>query len=404
MKQALPYGESRSRQLQEKKCYTAGKSSLANIFDEERNLGFIFQKAGNGRTMAIDLRSDTLTLPTEAMRQAMYRAELGDDVYGEDPTVNRLQELAAEITGKEAALLVPSGTMGNTAAVMAHTGRGEAFIVGDLSHIYLNEQGSASTIGGVSRMAVKTGPDGMLDPAEVQANIMDDSDEHWAPTRLLCLENTHNYCGGAVLSVEQVETLANLAHASGLAVHVDGARIFNAATALGVPVKNLLSSVDSTMFCLSKGLSAPVGSIVVGDKAFIKRARRVRKLLGGGMRQAGILAAAGLVALEQMVERLAEDHEHSKQLALGLADYPQIEIAPERVSTNIVIFSLRDATGQLLNRASTEFFLRKTSEQGVLLGAISDGKIRAVTHYGIDTNDIQTALNGIRRALIEAGL
>lgn len=250
-------------------------------------------------------------------------------------------------------------------------------------------------------MVVKTNKDGMFDLAEVRANIVDDSDEHMAPTTLLCLENTHNYCGGTVLSVAQIEALADLAHASGLAVHVDGARIFNAAIALGVPVKQLLGSVDSAMFCLSKGLSAPVGSLVVGSHSLIKRVHRVRKLLGGGMRQAGVLAAAGIVALEQMVERLAEDHENSRLLAQGLADYPQIEIAPERVSTNIVIFSLRDPAGQLLDRAATERFLSKAREQDVLLGAISEGKIRAVTHYGISNDDVKKALLGIRRTLIE---
>ena len=354
--------------------------------------------------MTIDLRSDTLTLPTQAMREAMYRAELGDDVYGEDPTVNRLQEMAAEMMGKEAALLVPSGSMGNTAAVMAHVGRGEAFIVGDQSHIYVNEQGSASTIGGAPRVVVRTDASGMFDPRELRANMDDGSDEHNAATKLLCLENTHNYCGGTVLSVAQVAALAELAHARGLTVHMDGARIFNAATALGVSAKELVSQVDSVMFCLSKGLSAPVGSMVVGSRAFIRRVHRMRKLLGGGMRQAGILAAAGIVALEQMVERLAEDHENGRRLAEGLADYPQIEIQPQRVVTNIVIFSLRDATGQILGKAETERFLHKTREQGVLIGAISDEKIRAVTHYGIDSEDITTALNGIRRALIEMGI
>lgn len=354
--------------------------------------------------MAIDLRSDTVTLPTQAMREAMYRAELGDDVYGEDPTVNRLQELAAEITGKEAALLVPSGSMGNITAVMAHTGRGEAFIVGDQSHIYLAEQGGASTLGGAPRVAIKTRPDGMLDPNEVRANITDDSDEHISPTRLLCLENTHNFCGGAVLSLEQVETLCELAHAHDMTVHLDGARIFNAATALGLPVKTLLASVDSAMFCLSKGLSAPVGSMVVGKRDFIKRVHRVRKLLGGGMRQAGVFAAAGLVALEQMVERLAEDHETCKHLAQGLADYPQVEIAPERVVTNIVIFSLYTAAGQPFNHEQTQLFLQKSREQGVLLGAIREGTIRAVTHYGVSAEDIQVTLKGVRHALIEMGV
>lgn len=353
--------------------------------------------------MTIDLRSDTLTLPTPAMREAMYHAELGDDVYGEDPTINRLQELAAELLGKEAALLVPSGSMGNTAAVMAHVGRGEAFIVGDQSHIYLNEQGSASTIGGAPRVVVRTDAGGMFDLREVEANIADESDEHVAGTKLLCLENTHNYCGGTVLTVEQVEALAHLAHAHGLAVHMDGARIFNAAIALGVPVKTLVSSVDSVMFCLSKGLSAPVGSLIVGSRAFIQRAWRVRKLLGGGMRQAGILAAAGIVGLEQMVERLAEDHANSKTLAQGLADYPQIEIQPERVETNIVIFSLRGPDGQLLGKTETDLFVNKTREQGVLVSSITPEKIRAVTHYGIEHTDIQTALQAIRRVLIEMG-
>jgi threonine aldolase len=354
--------------------------------------------------MIIDLRSDTVTLPTQAMREAMYHAEVGDDVYGEDPTVNRLQEMAAEITGKEAALLVPTGSMGNTAAVLAHTARADAFLVGDQSHIYLNEQGSASSLGGSPRVVIKTEAGGMLNPQEVYANIMDDSDEHASQTTLLCLENTHNYCGGTVLSLEQVETLSVLAHTHGLAVHMDGARIFNAATALGLPVKNLLSNVDSAMFCLSKGLSAPVGSIVVGNRAFIKRVHRMRKLMGGGMRQAGIFAAAGIIALEQMVERLAEDHEHSKLLAQGLADYPQIEIQPERVATNIVIFSLHDAEGRTLNRALTEVFLAKTREQSVLMSQISEGKVRAVTHYGVTENDVKTALSAIRHTLIEMNL
>lgn len=350
--------------------------------------------------MAIDLRSDTVTLPTPTMREAMYRAEVGDDVYGEDPTVNRLQELAAEMLSKEAALLVPSGSMGNTAAVMAHVGRGEAFIVGDQSHIYLAEQGSASTIGGAPRVVLKTDADGMFDLDELRSVITDESDDHRAATRLFCLENTHNFCGGAVLSVAQVEALASLAHEHGMTAHMDGARIFNAATALGVPVRELVRSVDSVMFCLSKGLSAPVGSLVVGSRPFIKRVHRVRKLLGGGMRQAGIFAAAGVVALQEMVERLAEDHENSKLLAHGLADFPQIEIQPDRVVTNIVIFSLRDPAGHSPGKTHTSAFLRACKEQGVLMAMISDEKIRAVTHYGIEAEDIKTALAAIRRVLI----
>jgi threonine aldolase len=354
--------------------------------------------------VTIDLRSDTVTLPTQAMREAMYRAEVGDDVYGEDPTVNRLQEMAANITGKEAALLVPSGTMGNTIAVMAHTARSEAFIVGDQSHIYLNEQGSASTIGGTPRIVVKTDRGGMLDPQEIEAQITDDSDDHLSLTRLLCLENTHNYCGGTVLNEGQVALLADLVHAHGMSVHMDGARVFNAAVALDIPVKTLVKSVDSLMFCLSKGLSAPVGSLLVGDHAFIKRAHRIRKLLGGGMRQAGIFAAAGIVALEQMVERLVNDHETSKLLAEGLADYPQIEVQPEAVVTNMVIFTLRDAAQKPFTRKQTEMFLQLAQAQGVLMGQISGEKIRAVTHHGIDAEDVKTALSGIRRVLIEMGV
>jgi threonine aldolase len=352
----------------------------------------------------IDLRSDTVTLPTPAMREAMYRAEVGDDVYGEDPTINRLQEMAAERLGKEAALFVASGTMGNAAAVLAHAGRGEAIIVGDQSHIYRYEVGGASTLGGSPMIVIPTGPDGMLDPHLIEINYADGSDEHSAPTVLLCIENTHNRCGGAVLSLEQVETLAALAHERGMAVHLDGARVFNAAIALGSPAHELVRPVDSVMFCLSKGLSAPVGSLLVGSRDFIRRAHRVRKTLGGGMRQAGVLAAAGIVALEQMVERMAEDHEHSKLLARGLADYPQIEVHVERVVTNMVMFSVRNAQQEPLNEAQTMRFLEKTQEHGVLMGHIGEGKIRAVTHYGIEAKDIEAALIGIRRALIEMRL
>src|SRR5712691_2400352 len=279
----------------------------------------------------IDLRSDTVTLPTPAMREAMYRAEVGDDVYHEDPTINRLQEMAAECLGKEASLFVPSGTMGNAAAILAHAGRGEAVIVGDQSHIYHYEVGGASTLGGSPMVVVQTDPDGMLDPHEIQINISDGSDEHSAPSALLCIEKTHNRCGGSVLSLEQVEELTSLAHSHGLMVHMDGARVFNAAIELDIPVSTLVRTVDSIMFCLSKGLSAPVGSMVVGSRDFIQRAHHMRKLLGGGMRQAGVLAAAGIVALEQMVDRMAEDHEYCKQLAYGLAEYPQIDVEVERV-------------------------------------------------------------------------
>ena len=352
----------------------------------------------------IDLRSDTVTLPTPAMREAMYHAEVGDDVYHEDPTINRLQEMAAERLGKEAALFVPSGTMGNAASILTHAGRGEAIIVWNQSHIYHYEVGGASTLGGSPMVVVQTDPDGMLNLHEIQINISDGSDEHSAPSALLCIENTHNRCGGTVLSSEQVEQLTSLAHSHGLLVHMDGARVFNAAIALGIPASTLVRTVDSIMFCLSKGLSAPVGSMVVGRRDFIQRAHRMRKLLGGGMRQAGVLAAAGIVALEQMVDRLVEDHETSKQLALGLADYPQIDINVDRVKTNMVLFSVCNSQHEPIGEKETMQFLSKASEHGVLMGHIGQGKIRAVTHHGINDIDITTALTGIRRALIELQL
>ena len=354
--------------------------------------------------MLIDLRSDTVTVPTPAMREAMYRAEVGDDVYGEDPTVNRLQELAAERLGKEAALFVPSGTMGNTIATLTHANRGQTIIVGDESHIYRYEVGGPSTLGGSPMWIVPNHPDGTLDLPKVEEGIIDDSDEHTAPTALICLENTHNRCGGVVLNVEQIEAVTNLAHAHHLAVHMDGARIFNAATALNLPVSRLVESVDSVMFCLSKGLSAPVGSMLVGSKEFMRRALRTRKLLGGGMRQAGIIAAAGIVALEQMVDRLAEDHEHSKQLALGLMEFPQIEVYPERVMTNMVMFSVLNARQERLTEAETTQFLRRVRDHGVLIGSMGGGMIRAVTHHGLEAQQISEALAGIRRTLIDMRL
>ena len=319
--------------------------------------------------MPIDLRSDTVTLPAPTMREAMYKAEVGDDVYGEDPTINRLEELAAERTGKEAALFVPTGTMGNAIAVLTHAGRGQAVLVGDESHIYHYEAGGPSTLGGSPMWVIPNNIDGTLNLDKVEASIADESDEHVAATALLCLENTHNRCGGKVLTAIQTQALASLAHTHGVAVHVDGARIFNAAIALNTPVSTLVQDVDSLMFCLSKGLCAPVGSLLVGNKEFIRRAHRTRKLLGGGMRQAGILAAAGIVALEQMVDRLAEDHEHAKILAQGLVDYPQIAIDAEQVVTDIVMFSLRNAHNQPVTSNETEEFLSRVQQRGVLMGS-----------------------------------
>jgi threonine aldolase len=341
----------------------------------------------------IDLRSDTVTLPTPEMRRAIAEAALGDDVYGEDPTINRLEALAAERAGKEAALLVASGTMGNLCAILAHCGRGEEALVGDESHIYHYEAGGPSVLGGVAMHPVPTTPGGELPLPALAGAIRDVEDPHEAITRLVCIENTHNRCGGVVLSPEYMQAVNAFARERGLVVHLDGARLFNAAVALGVDARELTQHVDSVQFCLSKGLAAPVGSIVAGDAALVARARRVRKLVGGGMRQAGIIAAAGIVALEQMVDRLAEDHANARILAEGLAAFPQLTINLTTVQTDIVIFRLRES------HATPDAFMRALAERGLLVGGLGHGNIRAVTHYGVDAGDVEEALEIVREVL-----
>jgi threonine aldolase len=341
----------------------------------------------------IDLRSDTVTLPTPEMRRAIAEAPLGDDVYGEDPTINRLEALAAEKVGKAAAVLVVSGTMGNLCALLAHCGRGEEALIGDESHIYHYEAGGASVLGGVALHPVRTAPNGELPLDALAAAIRDPQDEHEALTRLICLENTHNRCGGTVLTPDYMRAIHDFAGGHGLQVHLDGARLFNAAVALGVDVREITGHVDSVQFCLSKGLSAPVGSILAGDAAFVAKARRARKLVGGGMRQAGIIAAAGIVALEQMVGRLAEDHANARLLAEGLASFPQIAIDAATVQTDIVIFKLQG------DRWTPGAFVRALAERGLLVGELGQGRIRAVTHYGIDSGDVEEALEVVRTVL-----
>lgn len=342
----------------------------------------------------LDLRSDTVTQPTAAMRQAMYEAELGDDVYGEDPTVNRLEALAAERMGKEAALFVVSGTMGNLVAMLTHCGRGDEIILGDRAHIFLYEAGGVSALGGIHVRTVPNLPDGMLDPADVERAIRADN-IHFPRTKALAIENTHNRCGGAVLNLGHMASIKALAERYGLVVHLDGARIFNAAVALGIPASALAAQVDTIQFCLSKGLSAPVGSLIAGPADFIREARRVRKMVGGGMRQAGVLAAAGIVALEQMVERLGEDHANARRFALGLADIPGIVIEPETVQTNIVIFGIRNC-----GLALEDVGARLTS-QGLRVSQIEPTRFRAVTHYGITADDIDAALAIIAKVMGE---
>lgn len=343
----------------------------------------------------IDLRSDTVTQPTPSMLAAMAAAPVGDDVYGEDPTVNRLEGMAAEMLGKEAAVFVPSGTMGNLISVLAHCGRGDEMILGDIAHIYLYEQGGSAALGGVHPRSVPTQPDGTLNLQDVENAIRGDN-EHFPITRLLAVENTHNRCGGRALPVEYMDAAGQFAHKHGLKLHVDGARIWNAAVALNVSPARLVKEADSISACLSKGLAAPVGSVVGGDREFIRRARRMRKAVGGGMRQAGVIAAAGIVALTEMVERLADDHANARRLAEGLNRLDGISIDPESVQTDIVIFDLEreDITPAHLSAG-----LRS---KGVLLNPIGGKRLRAVTNYHVSEADIDRTLDAFS-AVLEAG-
>ncbi len=342
----------------------------------------------------IDLRSDTVTQPTPAMRKAMMEAEVGDDVFGEDPTVNRLQEMAAEMMGKEAALFVTSGTQGNLVSILAHCQRGDEAIVGDLSHTYLYEQGGMAQVGGVHPRVLPNAPDGTLDLTQVEAAVRPPN-VHFPRSRLLILENTHNRCFGAPLSPAYVREAAEVAHRHGMKLHIDGARIFNAAIALRVDVKDLVAPADSVTFCLSKGLSAPVGSVVCGSREFIEEARRARKVLGGGMRQAGVIAAAGIVALTEMVDRLAEDHANARRLAEGLNHIPGIRIDLARVHTNIVYFDV-------VNGLTAEEVTERARAAGVLMLPTGPQRIRAVTHYGVEAADIEEALDVIERVMRSA--
>ena len=342
----------------------------------------------------IDLRSDTVTHPTPAMREAMYRAEVGDDVMGEDPTVNRLQEMAAERMGKEAALFVASGTMGNLVCILAQCGRGDEAIMGDKAHSFLFEAGGPSVLGGVHVRTVRNREDGTLDAAEVEDAVRADN-VHFPRSRLVVLENTHNRCGGAVLSRAQMDPIVAVARKHNFNAHLDGARIFNAAVALGAEAKTLAEPFDTVSFCLSKGLSAPVGSLACGTKEFVYEARRLRKVLGGGMRQAGITAAAGIVALEQMVERLADDHANARRLAEGLAEIGVFDIKLERVQSNILIFRL--AT----DRFTPAQLMARCAQDGLKFQAIEGAQFRMVTHYGVQREDVDAALGIVRRAVGE---
>ena len=339
----------------------------------------------------IDLRSDTVTKPSAAMRRAMAEAEVGDDVYLEDPTVNRLQARAAEIFGREAGLFVPSGSMGNLTCIMAQAARGQEVICEAAGHIYNYEMASMSAVGGVLPRVIPA-DDGIMTWEQIAPAIREKS--YYRPqTALVALENTHNMAGGTVYPTRLAHAICDKAHEAGLKVHLDGARVFNAAVHLGQNVAEMTKKFDSVQFCLSKGLGAPIGSMIVGSRDFIERCRVIRKLLGGGMRQVGVVAAAGLVALEEGPKRLHIDHENAQLLAQGLAQIPRIRVRPEKVQTNIVIFDVSE-TG--LTPAQ---FLRRLAERQVLGGPVDARRVRMVTHLDVDRGDIEQALRIIGQAV-----
>lgn len=344
----------------------------------------------------IDLRSDTVTWPTPAMREAMANAPVGDDVYGEDPTVNQLEAEAAAMLGKEAALFVSSGTMGNLTAVLTHCGRGQEMILGDQAHIFRSEAGSSAAFGGVHAHTLPVQADGTLNLDDIRRAIRPEN-EHFPRTRLICLENTQGATGGIPLTADYTAQVGQIAQEHNLRLHIDGARIFNAAAALNVPVQNLVAPADSVSFCLSKGLCAPVGSLLVGSSAFIAEARRTRKALGGGMRQAGILAAAGLIALREMTQRLAEDHANACALAEGLAAIPHITIDPSRVRTNMVFFTIEETAPISIE----ELVTRLKNDYNIVMGGYANGRtqVRMLTHYWITRDHVEQVIHAMRTLL-----
>jgi threonine aldolase len=341
----------------------------------------------------IDLRSDTVTQPTPEMRAAMAQAAVGDDVYGEDPTINRLQEMSADRMGKEAGLFVASGTMGNLIGVLAQCQRGDEVIVGKKNHVFVHEAGGISALGGLHSCQLPNQPDGSLSLEDVAAAIRPD-DPHEPVTRLVCLENTHNGCGGVYQTPDYTRQMADFAHSRGLSVHLDGARIFNAAVAQGVDARDLAGPVDSVTFCLSKGLCAPVGSVLCGSKPFIAKALRLRKMLGGGMRQAGILGAAGIIALDKMTGRLVEDHARAKKLADGLRQVPGLALYPATPATNMVFLSLAQDV-----QFTTGDFIEELKKYAVLIDASAERRFRLVTHYWIDDAGVEKTVDAFHSVL-----
>ena len=342
----------------------------------------------------IDLRSDTVTQPTPEMREAMAKAEVGDDVYGEDSTVNRLQEISAEMLGKEAGLFIPSGTMGNLIAVLSHCGRGDEVILGNQAHIFHYEAGGISALGGVHSYQVPNQADGRILLEDIKPAIRG-RDPHEAITRLIALENTQNRCGGSVLPLEYTNKVGEFAKERGIALHLDGARIFNAAAALSSPAKELASPFDSVTFCLSKGLSAPVGSVLCGSEEFITKAHRIRKQLGGGMRQAGILAAAGIIALDTMVERLGEDHVRARKLAKGLAGVSGLVLDEGSPHTNMIFMSLAEQIEYPAEKVAAHMH----KARGIRIGITGKRSFRLVLHYWVDDEDVERTIAAFKELL-----
>jgi threonine aldolase len=372
------------------------KQILANSFVQHYDSITSYSQQEHGMN-TIDLRSDTVTWPTPTMREAMANAVVGDDVFGDDPTVNELQATAAEMLGKDAALFVVSGTMGNLTSVLTHCGRGDEMILGKESHIFRYEVGSAAAYGGVQPNTLPVLPDGTMDLDEIRRTIRR-VNPHFPTTRLICLENTHGGACGAPVPKTYVSQVAAIARQHHLKLHMDGARLFNAATALSIPASELVAEADSVSICLSKGLCAPVGSVVAGSHEFIKRAHRIRKSLGGGMRQAGILAAAGLIALREMTLRLNEDHANAYLLAEGLSRLPYIQIDLERVKTNMIFFSL---TPDALLTVE-ELGARLKAKYNILMRpySVDDRSIRVVTHYWFKRAQVEVVLNALRELLV----
>ena len=341
----------------------------------------------------IDLRSDTVTQPTNEMRQVIANAELGDDVFQEDPTINKLENYAAKLLGKEAALLVPSGTMGNLASILAHCERGTEVILGDQSHTFIYEAGGISSFGGIHSRQLNNNDDGTIDLHLIKSAIRDDN-VHFPITSAISLENTHNMCYGAPLSIEYINSVAFIAKENGLKLHIDGARIFNATTSLNVDIKEMVKNVDSITFCMSKGLAAPIGSMVCGNNKFINKVRRNRKALGGGMRQAGIIAAAGLMAINTLNTQITEDHKNAQILARGISQINGLSIQLNNIKTNIIYFEL-DTT-----KISGKKLVDEMEKVGVKFLETSPNRFRLVTHYGITEKDIQFTLSSLNSIII----